>query len=238
MTDTPDNRRPQFAAEYFERLAADNVLNGPVFIALRAAADLARHLADVNLPFEDADPRITIYRNEGYFGYRIDDGGDTAPFKTWREAYRAAAGNLDLIEKDRECERLRQMIGVPIGWTDQLSRAIAAEARESEWREKVRKLANEWMTMETDFADYYFCGKELLAATSDEPNAPATPAQSVRNLRAEAAESRESELREKVRALREACEKDAYTHKGYPKAGCENIHNALAATADEPKMKE
>lgn len=61
-----------------------------------------------NTPFPDADPRIEVYQNEGrnFYHCRVG-GGDTAPFRTWREAYRHGEGIIDWQEMAAEVADLK-----------------------------------------------------------------------------------------------------------------------------------
>lgn len=159
MTNTADNRRPQFAAEDYERRAGD-LTNLPVSLthvyaardALRAAADLARECESLRELVEKT------WRQTGGREYHNTD--DELP----GIVYTAFIG----------CERLRK-------------RAEAAESRESELREVVNQrnaeLSRRWAQMAElrekvrvlrealrgapnaaqEFANH------VLAATADEP---------------------------------------------------------------------
>jgi hypothetical protein len=69
-----------------------------------AEAKLVR-FDEANTPFEDRDDRIEIFKRDGqpWWNHCVKDiGGETGPYKTWREAYRAAEG---FINWDREQHR-------------------------------------------------------------------------------------------------------------------------------------
>ncbi len=68
-------------------------------------------LERANTPFEDADERIQVFKQETWYCYRLVNNGETGPFQTWREAYRSAESHLFQIELHHANTALREAEG-------------------------------------------------------------------------------------------------------------------------------
>jgi hypothetical protein len=69
-------------------------------------AELEARVASVNEPFKDVDPDIGVRLTDGGF-YAYDLlGSSTGPFRSWREAYRAAEGYKDWLSQQSKIREL------------------------------------------------------------------------------------------------------------------------------------
>ena len=114
--------------------------------ATKRAEEAERKLAEANEPFRDADPRIEIFQRDGYYGCKWD-GGETAPFKTWREAYRFGEGFVDLRDINKrltaEVERLKEAANIALGHVVELRDAwMRGVIRESDGNGGLRSNRN------------------------------------------------------------------------------------------------
>lgn len=111
---------------------------------LATVKERAERFDQANTPFEDAEPEIEIYQPEGelFYGYRVL-GAETAPFKTWREAYRAAEGYW-LFAKERErAEKAEQQLA-----TERAAPSNADSAITEDWLSDIAKydeVFREWL---------------------------------------------------------------------------------------------
>ena len=95
--------------------------------AANRIAELEARVACVNEPFRDVDPDIGVRLTDDSFYVYDLHGSSTGPFRSWREAYRAAEGYKDWLSQQSKIRELEAELAAASREADRLRHGVPVE---------------------------------------------------------------------------------------------------------------